>query len=218
MRQRILATLLHYANAAPPPFRTAFYELKERLLRQHGTFIGHHIQEITKECWGPRVWNRQYGGYSYLDCQRHRDCRCSGTGIFDQRWIRLERWEWCGFEFHRPSGESRIAPVDANNVLKAPDIVGRIKHPNYGDKSRESCLWLYLLTGEWRLLWRTLKGGRRCGVYFWPMMNVQRVVMEACMRLRWQTCRCGRRYPTWGSGWQVCGRCRKPQPTTEIPF
>src|SRR5690606_6681754 len=139
-------TLLHYANASPPWNRTEFYALKERLLRQHGRFLGHDIQEITKECWGHREWDNEWGEYGYLDCTKDDKCRCRGTGIFDRRWIRLERWEWCGYVFHRPVDDTRIAPVDMNNVLRAPDIVGRIEHPDYGDKSNEAVLWLYLLT------------------------------------------------------------------------
>ena len=204
MYQRILATLLHYANASPPVNRTEFYALKDRLCRRYAEFRGHDIQEIRKECWGDQ--RDVYGDWGGCgpNCRR-----CGGTGIFDVRWVRLERWHWFGYVFHRPDGDTRIKPDSVQ-------IHGRIEHPNYGRASNEAALWLYLLCGEWRLLWRALKGSRCCGWYWWPLLNVQRVVMELAMLLHWRRCWCGRRYPTWGSGWQICRKCRNEK--QEVPF
>ena len=46
--QRILAKLLHYANADPPIDRDRFYAVKDRLLSRYGRFEGHELQEIKK--------------------------------------------------------------------------------------------------------------------------------------------------------------------------
>jgi hypothetical protein len=206
--QRLLALLLHYANADPPMYRESFYALKERLLRRYGTFRGHDLQEIRKECYGDGWWRYEGGEPCGPKCRR-----CGGTGVYDMRWVRLERWEWCGYSFHRPDGDTH-KPPDPANVR----IFGRIEHPNYGRASNEAALWLYMLCGEWSLLWRSLKSSRCCGWYWWPMLNVQRVVMELSMRLRWQKCWCGKWFPTWGSGWQCCWKCRQPSAVEEIPF
>jgi len=206
----IPATLLHYANAHPPLDRAAFYALKDRLLRKHARFARHQIQEIRKECCGP--WNRE------LDCRAGcpgEKCPCcGGTGVYDIRWVRLERWEWAGYTFHIPAGDTRQIPSPY-----PPDgmIRGRIEHASYGRKSREAVLWLYLLCGEWRMLWRSLIGSCSCGRYWWPLLNVQRVVMHLSMWLSWRKCWCGRWYPTWGSGWCVCQKCRN-KPSEPIPF
>jgi hypothetical protein len=206
MRQRILATLLHYANASPPTERTAFYDLKERLLQRYGTFRGHDLQEIRKPCWGWGWWRDDGGAKCGPKC-----FRCGGTGIFDLRWVRLERWEWMGYVFHRPAGDTRIKPE--GHVA----IQGRIEHPRYGRASSEAALWLYLLCGEWALLWRALRGSSCCGWYLWPLLNVQRVTMHAALWLsRQRCCFCGKTFFTWGSGWQVCKPCRDVP--REIPF
>ena len=211
MRQRLLARLLHYANASPPMMRAEFYALKERLLRKYGTLDGGDVQEIRKECWGPRAWRDEWGDYDYRGCSK--DCtRCGGTGVFDIRWVWLERWRWGKYVFHRPAGETRI-PNDAPITIR-----GRIQHPDYGRGSNEAALWLYLLCGEWRLLWRSIRGSCCCGRYWWPFLNVQRVLFKVRMKLGRQKCWCGRRFFHWGTGWQVCKRCRKERTTADIPF
>lgn len=215
MYQRVLACLLHYSNADPPHWRKAFYDIKNRLLRRYGTFRGHELQEIRKECWGPREWDHGWCEWKYLGCAGKTCIACDGTGLFDIRWVRLERWEWCGYVFHRPDGDTRIQPNPENEGYKRR-IIGRIEHPEYGRKPREAVLWLLLLTGEWRRLWYALSTSRSCGRHLWPLLNVQAVTMEVSMFLSWRRCYCGRRYPTWGTGWQICKRCRNRP--VETPF
>jgi len=210
----LIATLLHYANASPPMDRREFYALKDRLLHNHARFTGHQIQEIRKECWGP--YNRCEDGH--VGCQGEHCPKCGGTGVYDLRWVRLERWEWSSYTFHIPSGDTRKIPSPY-----PPDgmIRGRIEHTNYGRKSHEALLWLYLLCGEWRLLWNEMQGSACCGRYWWPLLNVQRVVMHLSMWLEWKRCwQCDRWFPTWGSGWRVCRKCRKCRRTTptDAPF
>lgn len=207
MRQRLLAKLLHYANAGHPAFRSEFYALKERLLRKYGTFRGHDLQEIKKECYGESV-----GYYEWAGCKGTKCRRCGGTGVFDIRWVRLERWEWRGYVFHRPVDDTRIPPA-----VGSVKIFGRIEHADYGLKSAEAVLWLYVLCGEFRLWARSLRASRYCRPRFWPMLRLQAVVMPLAMWMSWRRCWCGRRYPTWGSGWQICKKCRNNEPC-ELPF
>ncbi|MDE2010253.1 MAG: hypothetical protein KGJ09_09290 [Candidatus Omnitrophica bacterium] len=213
MIRKLLARLLHLANSDPPFNRREFYNLKDRLLRKYGTFHGHDLQIITKECWGERHYFDD-DSYDFVQEPCGPQCRrCGGTGIFDQRWVRLERWQWGKYLFHIPAGDTRKKPDSPPESW----IKGVIKHQDYGRLSNEACLWLYLLCGEWDLFWRTMKGSCCCGWYLWPLLNLQRLTMNLCMRLRWKMCGCcGRRFPTWGIGWQWCRKCRnKPQ---EIPF
>ncbi len=208
MLQRILAKLLHWSNANPPHNRTEFYALKTRLLHKYAKFCGHDLQVITKQCYGDGWWHYDGGEPCGPNC-----CRCNGTGIFDQRWIRLERWQWGRFLFHVPSGDTRIKPDSAPNSW----IHGVIEHPDYGRISNEACLWLYLLCGEWRMFWKALRSSCCCGWYWWPMLNVQRVTMNVCMKLRRQKCWCGKMFFTFGSGHQFCKACRN-KPQDLIPF
>lgn len=99
----ILAWLCHYANADPSFSSRYFYDLKDRLLRQFAEFRGHDIQEITKKCWGDK--RDDYGDWHGCG---PRCRRCGGTGVWDRRWVRLQKyamwarmtfsWKrcWCG--------------------------------------------------------------------------------------------------------------------------
>lgn len=204
--QSVLAWLCHYANA--DPMGREFYELKERLLRQYAEFMGHDIQEITKECWGDK-WDRE-DGYWY-GCS-DTCTRCGGTGVFDRRWVRLQKWRWGRFWFHIPDGSTRIKP-------ETVQIVGRVKHQDYGKASREAELWLYLVTMHWRTFWEMLTRQSYCNPGWWPLCRLQKIAMWTRMKLRIHRCWCGRRFMTWGSGWMVCRQCRNRKPSVdEIPF
>lgn len=205
MIQRLLATLLHYANSSPPCNQTEFYALKERLLNRYGKLTDYQVQEIRKDCWGE--WNR-YGDRD--GCTGAKCRRCGGTGVFSVRWFYLEKREWCGFTFHRPSRE-------LYKEVGAVEIVGRIEHKDYGRVAKEAALWLYLLTGEWRLLWQAMQASRCCGRFLWPLLNVQRIVFEIAINSR--TCwRCRKRI--WSRQHAACKACRKVMASEpeEIPF
>ncbi len=192
---RLLAWLLHYANARPASWtQREFYDLKTRLLKRYADFQGHEIQEIRKECWG---------GY-YTGCGPKCTC-CGGTGIFDLFWVRLERWQWGRYVFHYPTGRTWMRP-------ESVQIRGRIEHAKYGMVSSEAALWLYLLTGELRLLWRSLKNTCSCGRHIWPLLNLQRMIFWLTHRFAWRKCWCG----------SVCFTCRLPKTDKirdeDIPF
>jgi hypothetical protein len=196
---RLLAWLLHYANARPPLFSTDFYSLKTRLLHRFAERCGYDVQEIRKECWGDRR-----DAFRDVSGCGPKCTRCGGTGVYDLFWVRLERWQWGRYTFHCPVWRDRIRPLGPINIH------GRIQHAKYGRASDEAVLWLYLLCGEWRLLWYSIKSSCSCGWYFWPLLNLQRVVMssrawfhrrrQVTHRLRnWITCpECGRHCGTHG--------------------
>ncbi len=183
---RLLAWLLHYANARPPIVgQKEFYDLKYRLLRRFAQRRGFDIQEIRKECWG------SYSVACGPQCRR-----CGGTGIFDLFWVTLERWQWGRHVFHCPFLKTHIKPTEHASI----NIRGRIEHPKYGRASSESVLWLYLLCGEFRLLWQSLKNSCCCGWYIWPFLNMQRIIFHVQRFFAWWQCWCGSWFPTWGSG------------------
>lgn len=208
----VLSWLLHLANSDPSGCRDTFYNLKDRLLRQYGVFQGHDIQEITKECWGERRYD-DHGDYDYLPCDE--SCRrCGGTGVFDRRWVRLQRWNFGRYTFHIPDGDTRIKPDSVQ-------IVGRITHKDYGKASREAELWLYLLTLQFAMWWKVLSTSAYAYPGFWPMCRLQRFAMWSRMTFSWKRCWCGKRFPTWGTGWQCCKKCREPKGVSDqadVPF
>jgi hypothetical protein len=202
---KLLAWLLHIANTdVGMTNRSEFYALKERLLRKYGRFAGHQIQEIKKPCWGP--WGDEYG--ERKGCQGEKCPRCRGTGVFDFRWVRLERWEWAGYVFHRPVDDSRVIP---SPYPPADMILGRIEHKDYGRAANEARLWLYLICGEWRLFGKEMKSHAYARPGWWPLTNLQRPVMHMAMVFHRATCSCGRRYWTYGGASYkcYCPRCMK---------
>lgn len=158
----LLAFLLHRANSDPPTLtRREFYELKDRLLDRYARKVGAEIQEIVDECYG----------WGFAGCAGAKCTKCGGTGVWQQFWVMLHVFQWGRYEFHRPGQRSWTRPARVH-------IRGRIQHRSYGPSSAEACLWLYVLTGEWSLLWRSLRGSRRYGWWAWPLLNLQRVVFE----------------------------------------
>ena len=186
------AWLLHWANSSPPfGARAEFYALKTRLLEKHGQPTGIDIQKIVDKCWG------YYRGEGCLG----RDCgRCGGTGIWNVRFSVLDKYRWGRFTFHVFRYKTSIPSLAT--------IEGLVKHRDYGRLSNESALWLFLLCGEWRTLWRCLRGWACHGRYLYPLTLLQRVMMPTCMYLSRRDCYCGKRFWTRGSGWIVCKRCR----------
>jgi hypothetical protein len=189
-----LGLLLHLANAHPPSGRRSeFYALKDRLLRRYGALIDYDVQHIVDKCWGDS---------DRLGCEGKWCGRCGGTGIWRDRWIVLERWELGSWIFHRPT-----------NLLRAPNalprvIEGRIEHRDVHPRTAgEATLWLALLFDR-PLFWRLLTTSRFCGWQWRPMLALQSVTMQVTHKFRRRSCWCGRRFWTWGSGWQICATCR----------
>jgi hypothetical protein len=161
-RRRLLSWLLRHANAHPPATRSKeFYALKDRLLRRYAAHVGSDVQRIAAPCWG------RYPG----PCEGDRCPRCGGTGVYAERFIALERWNFAGRIFHRPVGPARSREVT---------IEGRIEHRGVAYRTaQEAALWLALLCDR-RLFWGLLsREGRPCGWQWRPMLALRVVVFEA---------------------------------------
>lgn len=161
----LLSRLLHSANSAPPFESGAFYRIKDRILARWGERLGTENQRIVWECWGP-----------YREGCLGEDCpHCGGTGVYDQRFCRLERWQLGAFIFH--SNPTPILPTADYQIF------GRIKHERVGDPA-EAYLWLALLF-DLPLFCRSLIGWRRSG---WrghgPLGLLQAIVFEVYHRVR----------------------------------
>ena len=217
---RLRCWLLHLANADPPMSREPFYRLKDRLCRRYGSFDGHDLQHLVQPCWGSHGERDEGPARSPAICSK-----CGGTGIYRERWVRLERWRVETYLFHRPVDSTSIPPIQRYFTgYGLPMIEGYVQHQRHGRCHAEACLWLYLLCGEWRLWWHTLTTAWASGWYGWPMLPMlllQRLASWSRVRTRrtWpyvrQRCNtCGRRFWRWEHGW-LCRRCRQPRSTAQ---
>lgn len=205
----IVRRLLHLANADPPCVgRHDFFALKESILRRWATFDGHDMQEIVKQCWGDK--RDEWGDWHGCGPQ----CRkCGGTGVFSIRWNRLQRWKWGKYLFLIPDGSTFSEPASVQ-------IQGRVTHQDYGKKSREAVLWLFLACCRWQSFWRVFKGARYCRFSLYPLCNLQ--IIYSHLRtwfewLSWAKCwQCNRFFPTWGKR-HLCPQCLD-QCGEDIPF
>lgn len=218
MIRRILSKLLWLANSDPPCSRKRFYAMKDVILKLWGEPDGYDVQRIVKACWGDRWWDDE--GDEANGCGP--GCRrCGGTGVWEEKFIRLERWKLAGRNFH--SNPTRISrPDKSGETAYGPvTIDGRIGHKRPGRIADEAMLWLALLTGHWRLLWIETAHVYRYGRTWFPLLNLACLAWFAARlygRVKRQRCHCGQTYRQWFSsgGWCVCRECRKAQ--SPIPF
>lgn len=201
---RGLGRLLGLANARAGGSATSreFYDLKDRVLRRWGAPAGEDVQRIVKACWG----------YPDEDGCRGRSCgRCGGTGVWDKKLVRLERWELGGRIFHRPAATVHGAEWEARVTIE-----GLIRHDDVSPRaSAEAALWLALLFDP-PLFWRRLSRSRAVGARWrrYPMLALQAVVFEARTRLlavlptRRECWDCGRRFVAV-SGRRRCRACAR---------
>lgn len=210
---RLIGRLLHIANSNPPWPRETFYAMKSSILSRFGLCVGQDVQHIVKKCWGDRY---DCNGNPLYKCEGGHCRRCGGTGIFQQKWVYLSRWELGGVVFHRPDRTAYIEPEEE------PTITGHIEHRSYGRLSFEAACTLALLFDR-RLLWALLtRNGHYLGWYWHPWCNLARVVNNAdsfIRRFTAHTCFCGRRWRHWfeSTGWCVCRKCRQKQ-RQEYPY
>jgi hypothetical protein len=128
---RVLTWLLVRANAKPPSGHPeTFYSMKEQLLRRFGRMIGAEWQHIRKTCWSCEDGVLDDGHYCW---------KCGGTGIYQQTWVLLQRWELGGAIFHRPVYRTTLDPHEIVTIH------GYITHPEYHADTEEALLWLALL-------------------------------------------------------------------------
>lgn len=103
------------ANARRMHLSREFYGLKDRLLQQHGQKIGEDVQYIVDKCWtcygegtlpAPRV-----GAYP-IKCGH-----CYGTGVWQHRYVLLDRWQLGPHVFHRPVGRTERRDVTISGLI-----------------------------------------------------------------------------------------------------
>lgn len=199
----IIGRLLYLANTSPPGCgRDEFYAMKDWILARYGTPDGTDVQHIVSECWGN--WHDDTG------CQGAKCLRCGGTGVYEEKWILLQRWKIGHYSFH--SKPTRIWKT--HYAFKEPTIEGCVEHADHGRMADEAMLWLALLTGHWSLWWRQSAHTYRYGRKLWPLLNLACFCWLAARfydRIRARRCHCGRTYRRWfgGRGW--CRECRKPR-------
>lgn len=210
---RFVAWLLGLANAraSSSPHRRDLYDLKDRLLRRYAVRDGEDVQRVVDVCHGWR----------FEGCDGDRCTKCGGTGVWQTRWVMLERWRLAGRVFHRPVGPTTPRAVDF--------IDGRIWHDVPARVAAEAALWLALLFDR-ALFWTLLvHGGRFCGWQWRPMLALQALVYEARSRthrlrsaLSPRACiHCGARFWIGRRERYVCRSCLAAIATdadTELPF
>lgn len=195
---RFLCWLMWQVNTDPWPHRERFYELKDRLLRKYGRQVGTDWQHIVKKCWtcdGTGCYQHWSGD---LD-----DCLRCHNGIYDEFWVELERWEWCGRIFHRPARRVRARPMVSTEFIE-----GRIQHERQ-PHAREAYLWLTLLCDR-SLFWRLM---RSSWVRSWmPLSLLNRFVFACRYRL-------GRiNIASFGFDSEDRLSCGQSYDSTDIPF
>jgi hypothetical protein len=184
---RLLSWLLWLANARARSsgHSKQRYELKDKILRRWGALVGMDVQHIVRMCYACE-------GAGYWSSDPNDSCdRCGGTGNYDERWIRLERWQLGARVFHRPAGYDFVRPAEGVNVIR-----GYITHTDVDhDVSAEAFLWLALLCDP-RLFFRELMRSRRYPRSMWkrPLLALQTVTFRLHMRFLVRRCSCGRRY------------------------
>ena len=205
----MIARLLHYANASPPrATRAEFYALKSQILKRRAKAIGVDWQHIRgKPCWSCEGTG---GLYEPGGCYK-----CCGWGWHKRpKWVTLARYRLGRYVFHRPVSTEYDEPYPGF----VPDITGYVEHSDYGAKSDEAVLWLYLLTGNFRLFWtqwredEAFRPGLLTPLCF--LMRLRYRVRRALPR-RWQCDYCGKRRWTH-MRYFVCEECREGQ--YDLPF
>jgi len=101
--QRLVLKWLRTANAGNfhgDEKRDSFYPIKNRILKEHGRFIGWDTQRITRQCWSCDGTGRWHYWYHHGGEWRYK---CRGTGVYRYDYILLGRWMLWGAIFHKPA-------------------------------------------------------------------------------------------------------------------
>lgn len=174
---RPVGWLLNHVNARPPVMaRTEFYALKVKLCKRFGTWERAELQHVVKECWGCQ-------DDTYVKGCRH--CLTNGVrpGVYNEFWVRLERWNVGGFPFHEPTGPRWSRKPEWHGE----EIEGLIDHEGSFVMARECWLWLALLFDRaefWRCFWggSTVAGKT-------PLLFTQRTIRHAVHKWKWSKVR-----------------------------
>jgi hypothetical protein len=201
---RLIGYMLRCANASPPyNQRNEFYAMKDRICRRFGKLVGEDLQHIIKHCYTCEDTPGKYGTQS---CHR-----CDGTGIFDEAFYILERWDVGGYIFHRPKSRYSCVPPEGMSVT----IKGHIRHDRVGRFVHLECQILLALIFDRRLAYTLLfnNPSYQFGWTICPMSNISRlawIIRQFAGRFVRHECYCGRTYRKWfdRANWLVCRKCR----------
>ncbi len=98
-KKRILAWLLHNANADPLfIYKREFYKIKDTILQKHGIRTElYDLQHIQKECWTCKGADSSSHPLEWGACMN-----CGGTRLYFDFWVILDIWILGKYEFHKP--------------------------------------------------------------------------------------------------------------------
>lgn len=141
MKKLILSYLLHFANRNIIFTRKEeFYKIKTQLLQRYGSLLGEEIQHVKKICY-----SCEGSGKFKCEWKPTEPCwSCGGDGIYEEFWVRLNRYQFGRFVFHQPTVRmTSYEPLFEGVSL--PVIEGYIRHdrPKY-HIGAECCYWLFL--------------------------------------------------------------------------
>jgi hypothetical protein len=157
--ENILGLLLHIANSKPNSVaRHPFYALKVKLLQQYGRLIGYDLQHIVYHCW-----NCEAG------CERCNTQGC-GNGVWEQVWVRLERWQMGTYIFNVPIRRTFYDPEEKVT------LEGFVKHKLYPYHLSAECAYLLFLLFEPRLFVRTLVRNEYQGIKVTPLVWIATIL------------------------------------------
>lgn len=149
LKQYILGEMLHLANSSPPWWRSEFYAIKDRILKQYGTFEAFHMQHIVKHCYACEGSGKRMIELLVFDdvvTLPSGNCRkCGGTGKYDEFWTVLRSYRLGRRRFHKPQGKYYRADCLPDLPI-AKEIEGFITHrsPKFY-LSSEAGYWLALI-------------------------------------------------------------------------
>lgn len=160
MREKILSTLLHYANRTSFDKRIIrFYEVKNKILKKYGKFERYDLQFIEgKKCYscdGTGIYQSWYNN------EKDMCYNCYNGWYKRPFWSLLEVVRFGKYTFHQPKEKLYKKPESLEATIN-----GYISHsePNYGFLAVFILLFLYdkksmklyfdtELSNGWRLAW-----------------------------------------------------------------
>jgi hypothetical protein len=163
INNKILAWLLMSANSSPPfaPDRDRFYSYKNTILEKNAFLVGHDIQHIRKMCWKCAGTGIYQLGDSCWSCSK---------GIYSEFYVRLEKYSFCGYIFHKPV-HRQYFPYE--NPVTIDGYIRKECHWAY----HEAWLWLLLIYSDsWKDFWGVFKSSCTFSCYPLPLTKLQRII------------------------------------------
>lgn len=166
---KYLQEMFAICNAGAYPERQVyFYPLKNKLLKKHGVWDGHDLQEIEHYCWncegtGIDEWH-----------DRGQCSSCNGTGIYRTVEVVLIRYRLGNKVYH--------SPTDIPAVQVAPKIVikGLVRHkqPDREEfiKALKILLFLYDFPSFYSLMYELYRDSKPGQATYWCHFSVRNLI------------------------------------------